>query len=505
MELNERIADALEEAQKVCVEDIIPSAKLMPRTREILTNAGYLVRIVRGWYMLVRAESSGSSTPWFSMYWPFLRQYLKHRFGEKGYCLSPQSSLDIYSGETTIPNQLVVLTLKSSNTTVKLPYNVSLLLYQDEKAIPESFEIRNGINLMPLAYSLIKVSPVYFQNKPHNIEIALSMIETESDITRVLVETRGVTASERIAGAYEQIGNSAAAQTILNDMKLAGFTIKPINPFVKFIPSIRERRFKSPYVPRIISLWKSFREDILNIFPPSMLPVSTVNIDKIIKDIEDRAKEDAYHSLSIEGYKITDELIRKIREGDWNPDTNDSDSTQRDALAARGYSLAHHAVVQTIRAVLNGENAGRRIRNDLSVWYRELNHPLLQAGIIKPSDIIGFRKSPVYIRNAMHVPPPYEAVVDSMNAFFELLENEYHGGVRAVLGHYFFVYIHPYMDGNGRLARFIMNLMLVSAGYPWTIIKVSERTEYMQTLDLVAADKNIMPFIKFIIKEMNSH
>jgi Fic family protein len=37
--------------------------------------------------------------------------------------------------------------------------------------------------------------------------------------------------------------------------------------------------------------------------------------------------------------------------------------------------------------------------------------------------------------------------------------------VRAALGHFLFVYIHPYMDGNGRLARFLMNLMLVDAGY----------------------------------------
>jgi len=41
--------------------------------------------------------------------------------------------------------------------------------------------------------------------------------------------------------------------------------------------------------------------------------------------------------------------------------------------------------------------------------------------------------------------------------------------VRAVLGHWLFGYIHPYPDGNGRMARFLMNVVLASGGYSWTI------------------------------------
>ncbi|WP_317503891.1 Fic family protein [Idiomarina sp. HP20-50] len=37
------------------------------------------------------------------------------------------------------------------------------------------------------------------------------------------------------------------------------------------------------------------------------------------------------------------------------------------------------------------------------------------------------------------------------------------------------VYIHPYFDGNGRIGRFIMNLMLASGGYPWTVVPVERR------------------------------
>ena len=65
--------------------------------------------------------------------------------------------------------------------------------------------------------------------------------------------------------------------------------------------------------------------------------------------------------------------------------------------------------------------------------------------------------------------------------------------VRVVLGHFMFVYIHPYMDGNGRMGRFLMNLMLASGGYPWTIVPFESRADYMAALDSanIANNRNI--------------
>jgi Fic family protein len=67
-----------------------------------------------------------------------------------------------------------------------------------------------------------------------------------------------------------------------------------------------------------------------------------------------------------------------------------------------------------------------------------------------------------------------------------------------VLGHFIFVYIHPYSDGNGRLGRFLMNVMLCSGGYPWTIIPVEQRTVYMAALEKASVDLDIEPLAKFI-------
>ena len=72
--------------------------------------------------------------------------------------------------------------------------------------------------------------------------------------------------------------------------------------------------------------------------------------------------------------------------------------------------------------------------------------------------------------------------------------------VRVVLGHFVFVYIHPYMDGNGRLARFLMNAMLASAGYVWTIIPIQLRDEYMKALDSASSEGDIEPFARLVAR-----
>ena len=84
-----------------------------------------------------------------------------------------------------------------------------------------------------------------------------------------------------------------------------------------------------------------------------------------------------------------------------------------------------------------------------------------------------------------------------MPVFFELLAADPHPAVRAVLGHFFFVYIHPYMDGNGRLARFIFNAMLVTGGYVWTIVPLEKRKPYMEALEQASSHGNIQPLAKF--------
>jgi Fic family protein len=98
----------------------------------------------------------------------------------------------------------------------------------------------------------------------------------------------------------------------------------------------------------------------------------------------------------------------------------------------------------------------------------------------------------------MHVPPDRQALRDAMPVFFEMLTHETEPSVRVVLGHFVFVYIHPYVDGNGRIGRFLMNVMLAAGGYPWTVVPLERRDAYMAALEEASVRQNIAPFTAFL-------
>lgn len=72
--------------------------------------------------------------------------------------------------------------------------------------------------------------------------------------------------------------------------------------------------------------------------------------------------------------------------------------------------------------------------------------------------------------------------------------------MRSVLGHHLF--IHPYFDGNGRIGRFLLNAMLGSGGYPWTVVRVKRRNTDMEALESASVGADIKPFTRFLLQEM---
>jgi Fic family protein len=304
-------------------------------------------------------------------------------------------------------------------------------------------------------------------------------------------------------GAYRFLGDPDRAQRIKNDMLPGVGRISPVNPFKVERPFLGNiHRVKSPQVARLCALWEKMRPEVINAaekhFPPVEGPVDA---DKYLSDLEDIYQHDAYNSLSIEGYRVTPEIIERVRTGDWGPDQEEG-REHIAAMAAKGYFDAFKLVKQAVQTVLQGANPANVAQASLQDWYRALFGASVQAGILEAADLAGYRNRPVYIRGSVHVPPPHQALMDCMETYIDLLETEASAAVRAVLGHFIFVFVHPYPDGNGRLGRFLMNLMLASGGYPWTVIRLKQRTRYMNVLEQASANQNIEPFAEFIAEEM---
>jgi len=322
------------------------------------------------------------------------------------------------------------------------------------------------------------------------------MVSDVGDILKIVLEKGQTTKAGRLAGAFRNIGHTSAADEIISTMKSLGYDIREENPFSDQ-SAIAYSHIVSPYVMRLKLMWNKMRDVVIDNFP--QIQHSHPSIEVCIKDIEALYKLDAYHSLSIEGYKVTDELIEKVKSGNWKPDQDFSDAEQVNAMAARGYWQAFQAVKESVKNILGGDNPGEIVNNDHRVWYRELFAPSVAVGLLKASDLTGYRTNQVYIRGSMHTPLNPDAVREAMPVLFELIKNEPDAIVRAVLGHFIFVYIHPYMDGNGRIARFLMNAMLISGGYNWTIIPVEKRQEYMVALEKASVNEDISDFTSFLV------
>ena len=324
------------------------------------------------------------------------------------------------------------------------------------------------------------------------------MIRDSSQVLSLLLVGEHSVIAGRLTGAFRNIGKVKIANEIVTTMRSADFNVREEDPFQQKLPNVLGAREVSPYANRIKLMWQDMRQVVIDNFPKSAgLPE---NAEAYLKQVDEYFSEDAYHSLSIEGYRVTQQLIELVKQGDWNPDANQADRDQKDAMAARGYYLAFEVVKNSIKAILDGKNAGEVVGNDHSAWYRELFAPSVTAGILKPADLAGYRNSQVYIKGSKHTPPNFEAVRDTMPVLFELLQEETEASVRVVLGHFIFVYIHPYMDGNGRIGRFIMNAMLASGGYPWTIIPVDKRKDYMAALEKASVHQDIKDFVRFLAK-----
>lgn len=480
---------------------VFQSQDLSRTDRERLLRNGFVQEVMKGWLISSSPGArDGDSTPWYASFWEFCARYCGERFGDEWY-LSPEQSLLLHAENTVIPAQALVQSPKGTNNKITLLFGTSLYdLKQAQMPPAADLTVRDGLRLFSQAAALVRVSEAFFTGNPIETQVVLASLRDASELLRGLLDGGHSIVAGRLAGAFRRIGRAEAADEIVTTMKAAGYDVRETDPFAGRTTLAPAPAAVAPIVGRMQAMWESLRGRVLEVFPgPPGLPRDKA---AYLRFVEDVYRSDAYHSLSIEGYSVSPELIERVSEGNWDPDNHDADRQSRDALAARGYWQAFQAVEANVGEIIGGTNPGRLVRTAHRDWYRELFQPCVGAGLIAPSALAGYRNDAVYLRTSRYVPPRWEAVRDAMPALFDFLEKEPEPGVRAVLGHWLFGYVHPYPDGNGRMARFLMNAMLASGGYPWTVIRVEDRTAYLTALDSASIDMDIGPFAGFIAERV---
>ena len=500
---NEKLAESLDVLKELQQGSrrVFRSDDLSRVHRERLVENGFLQEVMKGWLISSSPDTrEGESTPWHASFWEFCGRYCDERFGDQWH-LSPEQSLFLHGERTVIPDQLVVHSPRATNNDIQLLFGTTLYdLKTAEMPPPAALMTRDGLRLFTPAASLVRVPESFFQMYPLEAQVVMASLADTSDLLRLLLNGGHSAKAGYLAKAFRQTGRPDLAEEILAVMKGAGYDVRESSPFEAGQILRKPTRPGAPIVGRVEMLWESMRGKVLALFPKA--PGLPADKEAYLRYVDEIYRTDAYHSLSIEGYSVTPGLVERVRQGGWDPEHDAGDRRNRDALAARGYWQAFQLVKKEVEKVIAGENAAALARAAHNGWYRELFQPCVTAGLLEPGALAGYRNVPVFLRGSRYVPPRWEAVRDAMPAFFDVLEKEPEPAVRAVLGHWLFGYIHPYPDGNGRMARFLMNVMLASGGYPWTVIRVVDRKAYLSALDRASIEMDIHPFTTFIVRRV---
>lgn len=366
-------------------EGVVESADLARAHRRLLTGAGFLRPVIKGWYICANpSDAPGDSTVWFASFWAFLSGYLAKRLGKR-YCLNPEASLLLHTGHTVVPPRVVAATKLGGNNVLRLPHSTSLLMYQDEARVPRTRVELRGLQVFPLAEALCRVGPHWFEAYSLDAQIAIAQVRDVAGLLSVLLEGEGrLAATGRLAGALRFCGRGDDADRLLKTMRGALFDVRETNPFATAAPTLVRTTVRSPYAQRIATLWADGRAAVIAALPPAG-DVST-NARALLAAVDERYASDAYNSLSIEGYQVSDALIERVARRGWNPDHDPADRRDRDALAARGYYDAFQRVRTSIahivgapprptgaraagRAAHRAERCGEVLRREHHDWY----------------------------------------------------------------------------------------------------------------------------------------
>ncbi|MBF7095693.1 Fic family protein [Alkalibacter sp. M17DMB] len=191
-----------------------------------------------------------------------------------------------------------------------------------------------------------------------------------------------------------------------------------------------------------------------------------------------------YNSNAIEGNTLTLSETKVVLEG----------------ITIGGKSMVEHLeAINHREAILFVEDL---IANEepLSEWNIKNIHSLILKEIDN-TNAGKYRRENVVISGAKHIPPKHYEIGDLMQKLMAEYQNEwkeFHPVVRATLIHGEFAKIHPFIDGNGRTARLLLNFELMKNGYPPIIIKNKERARYYDVLDLAHTTMNYEPFIELV-------
>jgi Fic family protein len=195
-----------------------------------------------------------------------------------------------------------------------------------------------------------------------------------------------------------------------------------------------------------------------------------------------------YHSNAIEGSTLTLAETRLVL---------------LDGLTVGGKSLQEHLeAINHKHAIDFVEALAAKLEPITEHNIRQAHALILRT--IDDENAGAYRKGQVYVTGSTYVPPAGIEVPPLMHELVAWINSaeaaDLHPVEQAALAHFRLVHIHPFVDGNGRAARLLMNLILIREVYPPAVIRHERRPEYYDALDR-AHEGDTDPFVALVAEE----
>ena len=144
----------------------------------------------------------------------------------------------------------------------------------------------------------------------------------------------------------------------------------------------------------------------------------------------------------------------------------------------------------------------KKYKGKINIKFIKKIHYILTNNILE-ENAGNFRRIQVFMGGAKHTPTKASEIQKEMNSFTKWIKNQekIHPIILLTYVHHYFIAIHPFIDGNGRTGRLLLNYMLLKSGFPPICIKKEERIKYTDYLEL-SRDGDITKFLNYIIKKV---
>jgi hypothetical protein len=476
-----------------------------PAEAAFLRSGGYVLEVAGGAvWILARPGVDVLPDAFYPNYWKIVRVLLD---GYAPAAVERVSAVRLHLEEATPPPILTVRQgANGSKRAIELAPGFGLVLNPGEVDPELTVERRPSGVAIPVedpAATLLGLPVEFLRDDPELVALWLkSLVVSRPTLEAAYARRPRPVVLKRLGGIAREVGNERLAEQI-DEVLVGGYRHRVGRGHTQRGPSFTVpvhvaglATTHQPWLDRQAATFARFRDEIEAAAGEAEAALPRFGRSELLAQAREAKAYDAYHSTTIEGYRIRPEEVSAVLSGVTVGGHHPEEVRSRMAVA--GYSKAFES---TLAAVYKADGEVYITDARVQGLYIDLFSPSVDAGIVSPELLRGWRTEPAFLRGHVYVPPGPEKLPRLMRQYEDLVNGVTdHPLIRAILAHLEFVTTHPYPDGNGRLARLLMNVGLLGGGLPWVTIRNDDRQPYFAALHAAQVDGDPLPFARLVLR-----